>query len=107
MKDNEKECSSRRFPEPCMLPPMVFCWERLESGARVDGQWLGHDGEMGPMRGMCGTLDADLRCSVRSKELSQRPFLCLLRKAIGPTMMHVDNKGNMDRLWRGDLIWEE
>ena len=29
-------------------------------------------------------------------------FLCLLRKAVGPTMVHVDNQGIVDGLWRGE-----
>ena len=49
-------------------------------------------------------------------------FLCTLRKAVGPAMVHVDKEGMFDGLWRGEmrctgpraqdadvwiLIWEE
>ena len=48
--------------------------------------------------------------------------LCFLSKAVGPTMVHVDNQGITDGFWRGEtkrigpeakhadpwiLIWEE
>ena len=52
--------------------------------------------EMGPMHGMHGTLDAEL-------EVRLTAILCFLRKAIGSPMMHVDNKGISDGLWRGEL----
>ena len=29
-------------------------------------------------------------------------FLCLLKKVIGPISVHVDNKGFLDGLWRGE-----
>ena len=30
-------------------------------------------------------------------------FLCLLRKAIGLTMVHVDDRGILGGLWRGEI----
>ena len=44
----------------------------------------------------------NMRCSALSRgELTA--FLCLLRKASGPTVIHVDNKGIIDGLWRGEM----
>ena len=47
---------------------------------------LDHDEEMGPMQGMYGTLDAELDVWRTIKGTELTAFLCLLRKAIGPTM---------------------
>ena len=41
----------------------------------------------------------NLRCGVPSKELSQRPS-CV---SSGPTTVHVDNKGIMNGLQRGEM----
>ena len=78
----------------------------------VSGKWgacgwsvvqLDHDHEMGPMHGMYGTLDAelDVQRTIRRGELTA--FLCLLRKAVGPTLLYVDNKGIVYGLWRGEM----
>ena len=52
-----------------------------------------------------------MRCSGSIEIAELIAFLCLLRKAIGPTMVHVHNKGTSDGLWRREmqriLIWEE
>ena len=71
---------------------MVYCWEKHDNGARVDGQrysWITME-RWGPMRGMYGTLEAELevQCTIKRAELTA--FLCLLKKATGPTMDHVD-----------------
>ena len=55
------------------------------------------------MYGMYGTLDAELEVERTIKRAEPTPFLCLLRKAIRPTMVHVDNKGIIDGLWRGEM----
>ena len=78
----------------------------------VAGKWsacgwsvaqLDHDEELGPMHGMYGTLDAGLEVQRTIKRAELMAFLCLLRKAMGPTMYHVDNKGIIDGLWRGEM----
>ena len=63
---------------------------------------LDHDEEMRPMHGMHGTMDAELvvQRTIKSAELTV--LLCLFRKAIGPTMVHVDNEGIIEGLWRGE-----
>ena len=63
---------------------------------------LDHDEEMVPMHGMHGTLDADLEVQRTIKRAELTALLCLTRKATGPTMVHVDNKGIIDGLWGGE-----
>ena len=46
--------------------------------------------------GCWGTLDAELEVQRTIKRAELTAFLCLLRKAIGPTMVHVDSKGIFD-----------
>ena len=50
---------------------------------------LDHDGELGPMHGVSGTMDAELEV--------QRT------KVVGTTKVHVDNEGVTDGLWRGEM----
>ena len=53
---------------------------------------LDHDELMGPMHGMYGTLDAEFEVQRTIKRAEQTAFSCPIRKAIGPTMVHVDDK---------------
>ena len=55
------------------------------------------------MHNMCGTLDAVLEVQRTIKTTKSTSFLCLLRKAIGPTVVHVENTGIVDGLWRGEM----
>ena len=84
-----------------MSPLMVPCWECQESACGWSAVQLDHDEELGPMHGMCGTLDAELEGQRTMKRAELTAFLCLLRKAIGNTLVHVDNKGIIFGLWRG------
>ena len=52
------------------------------------------------MHGMDGTLEAEFERTIKRAEPTA--LLCLLWKAIGPTMTHVDNEGTIDGLWRGE-----
>ena len=52
---------------------------------------------------MYGPLDAELELQRTFNRAELMAFLCLLRKAIGPTVVHVDNKGIIDGLWRGEI----
>ena len=75
-------------------------------GALAGGQWCSlsdHDEEMGPMHGMYATLGAELEvhCTIKSAELTA--FLCFLRKAVCPAMVHVDSKWIIDGLWREEM----
>ena len=89
-----------------MSPRTVHYWELQENGACADDQWcswLDHDEELGSMHGMFGTLDAvlEVQCSNERAELTA--FWCLLGQAIGPRMVHVENRGVIDGLWRGEM----
>ena len=88
-----------------MSPPVAPCWESRASGARADGQRcsLVTTRRWGQrMHGMHGTLDAELEVR-RIKRAELMALLCLLRRIIGPTTAHVDNKGIIDGLWRGEF----
>ena len=50
---------------------------------------LGHDEEMGPMHGMYGTLDVELEVQRTIKSAELTAFLCLFRKAIGPSKLTI------------------
>ena len=57
---------------------------------------LDHDEERGPMHGMYGTLDAVLEVQrTPSRERHYQFFLCFLRKAFGPTVVHVEKASLM------------
>ena len=47
---------------------------------------------------MYGTIDS----TVKRAELTAF-FLCFLKKVVGLTEVHVDNKGIIDGLWRGEM----
>ena len=51
---------------------------------------------------MYGTVDAELEVQRTIKRLSCRPSCVFSRKLLGPTKVHVDNKGIIDGLWRGE-----
>ena len=60
------------------------------------GRWqLDRDEEMEPMHGMYGVLD-ELEVQRTIKRADLTAFLCHFKKAIGPTMLHVDNEGIID-----------
>ena len=48
------------------------------------------------------TLDAELEVQRAIKRAELTTFLCLFRKAIGLAMVHVDDRGISDGLWRGE-----
>ena len=48
------------------------------------------------MHGTYGTLEAELEVQRTIERDELTAFLCILKKAIGPTMVHVDNEGIID-----------
>ena len=54
------------------------------------------------MHGVYGTSDADLEVQGTIKRAELTAFFCLFRRTVGPTTAHVDNKGTIDGLWRGE-----
>ena len=65
---------------------------------------LDHDEEVGSMRGMYGTLDAELEVPRTMKRAELTAFLCLLRGIIGPSTARADNKTTIDGLWRRNEV---
>ena len=63
---------------------------------------LDFDEELGPLHGMHGLLDAALEDQRTIKGTELTAFLCFLKQVIGPIKVHVDNKGFVDGLWRGE-----
>ena len=56
---------------------------------------------MGNARGMCGTLDADLKVQRTIKRVEFTASLCILTKITRSTAAHVDNKSIIDGFWGG------
>ena len=56
------------------------------------------DEEIGPLRGMYGSME--VQRTIKRAELTAS--LCLLRKVCGPMKVHVDNKGIIDGLRKGE-----
>ena len=61
---------------------------------------LDYDGEMGPLYGMYGSMEAECEVQRTIKRSELTAFSGLLRKVIGPIKVHVDNKGIIDGLRR-------
>ena len=64
---------------------------------------LDHDEDMVPMHGMYGALDPDLELQRTVKRVELTVFLGHFRRIVGPTTAHVDTKGIIDGLWRGEM----
>ena len=62
---------------------------------------LDYDEEMGPLHGMCGSMEAECELQRTIKRAELTAFLQLLKKVIGPIKVHVDNKRIVDGLQRG------
>ena len=63
---------------------------------------LDFDGELGPLSGMYGSMDAELEVQRTFKRAELTAFLCFPKRVIGPIKVHVDNKGIIDGLLRGE-----
>ena len=59
---------------------------------------------MGPLHGMYGSVEAELEVERTIKRAELTAFLCLLRKVSGPIKDHVDNKGIIDGLRKGEKV---
>ena len=55
------------------------------------------------MHGMHGTLDSELEVQRTIKRAELTAFLCFLRRAIGPSMVLVANKGSIEGMWRREM----
>ena len=63
---------------------------------------LDHGEETGPLHGLYGSTEAEFEVQRTIKRAELTAFLCLLRRVIGPIKVHVDNKGIMDGLRKGE-----
>ena len=63
---------------------------------------LDSDEELGPLHGMYGSMEVELEVQRIIKRAELTAFLCLLKKVIGAITVHVDSKGIIDGLWRGE-----
>ena len=69
------------------------CWSVVQ---------MDYDEEVEPLHGMYGSMEAVLEVQRTIKRTELTAFLCLLKKVIGSINVHVDNKGIIDGLWRGE-----
>ena len=63
---------------------------------------LDYDEELGPLHGMYGSREAEIAVQRIIKRAELTAFLCLLKKIVGPSKVHVDKKGIIDGLLRGE-----
>ena len=72
---------------------------------QMGSMWLISDRgeEMEPVRGMYGTLDAEFEVQRTIKRAELTAFLYLLRRIVGPTTAHAENKGITDGHWRQEV----
>ena len=63
---------------------------------------LDYDEELGPSHGMIGSIEAEYEVQWTLKRAELTAFLCLLKKVCGPIKVHVDNKGIIDGLRKGE-----
>ena len=96
----------------CGMPAEEFKGHVATDGSLLGmaGKWracgwtvaeLDIDEELGPLRGMCGSFDAELEVQRTIKRVELTAFPCLRKKVIGPVKVNVDNEGIIDGLWRG------
>ena len=63
---------------------------------------LDYDEEMEPLHGMYGSVEAEFEVQRTIKRAELTASCCLLRKVCGPIKIHVENKGTIDGLRRGE-----
>ena len=63
---------------------------------------LDYDEEMGTLHGLDGSMEAECEVQRTIWRAELTAFLCLLRKVCGLIKVHVDNKGMIDGLRKGE-----
>ena len=63
---------------------------------------MDYDEEMGPLHGMYSSMEVELEVQRTIKRAELTAFVCLLKRVIGPIKVHVDHKGIIVVLWRGE-----
>ena len=83
--------------------------EGFKGHVTTDGSLLETPGKWGVcgwsvvrLHGMYGSMEAVLEVQRTIKRAKLTAFLCLLNKVIGPIKVHVDKKGIIDGLWKGE-----
>ena len=61
------------------------------------------DEQMVPLRGMYGPLDAEFEVRRTIKWTELTAFPCRITRIVGATTAHVETKGIIDGLWRGQM----
>ena len=85
---------------------MAPCWEFRAGGALAGGQWCTFTTRSwGPCTGCTERWMLSWRYSAPTKRAEFNGFLCLLKKAIGPTVVHVDNKGSLMGCGEDEVQW--
>ena len=78
---------------------------------RLVGKWracgwvvvqLDFDEEMEPSHGIFGAMEVEYEVQRTIKRAELTAFLCLLSIVCGPIKVHVDNKGRIDGLRKGE-----
>ena len=68
---------------------------------------LDYDEEIGPLYGMYGSMEAELEIQRTIKRAKLTAFVCLLKRVIRPIKVHVDNKGIIEGLRIGCMVWQK
>ena len=123
LPDNGRHREAQALPLPRMARNQAGtsgCLQKVGAkgknvGERVEvataGKWracgwavaqLDHDEAMGPLHGMFCSVEAEFEVQRTIKRAELTAFLCLLRKVSGPIKVHVDNKGIIDGLRKGE-----
>ena len=73
-----------------------------QNGTKSDEGFQRHAESDGALHGMYGSMEAEFQVQRTIKRTELTAFLCLLRKVFGPIKIHVENKGIIDGLRRGE-----
>ena len=106
-----KKWESEKYRSWCMQVDGFRGYVATDSLLRKTGKWeacgwavvqLDYDEEVGPLHGMYVSVKAELEVQRTIKRAELTAFLCLFTRVIGPVRVHVDNKGIIDGLRKGE-----
>ena len=84
-----------------MLRRMDHFLESRESGVHVPCFWIRMENWDQCMGSIARWMPIEVLRTIQRAELTA--FLCFLEKVSGPTKVHVDKKGIIDDLWKGEM----
>ena len=67
---------------------------------------LDYDEDMVPLYGMYGSMDAEFEIQRTIKRAELTAYVCFLKRLIGPIKVHVDNKGIIEELRKGERVYQ-